>query len=85
MQSDEFSDFRKMLLEIGAIGKCVDRTDRYIEGEFQYTLPSKLSISVEEELCVHPMFMRVFSGSRGRQSGPVVLPRGSQISDNDWA
>jgi hypothetical protein len=84
MHSDDFTEFRRMLVEIGAIGKCVAETERYLEAEFEYTVPNQLSLSVEEELCLHPMFMRVFSGARTKQQGPVVLPRGSRITDKDW-
>lgn len=86
MYSDDFVEFRKLLVEIGALGKCLGTTERYVEGEFQYTVPNQLSISVEEELCVHPMFMRVFNGPRrmAQHEGPVVLPRGSRITDKDF-
>jgi hypothetical protein len=86
MYSDDFVEFRKLLVEIGALGKCLGTTERYVEGEFQYTLPNQLSISVEEELCVHPMFMRVFNGPRrmAQRDGRVVLPRGSRITDKDF-
>jgi hypothetical protein len=55
-----------------------------VEGEFQYTLPNYLSISVDEDMCLHPMFMRVFSGRQSQSTGPVVLPRGSRITDKDY-
>ena len=85
MHSDDFGEFRRMLVAIGAIGKCVAETERYVEGEFEYTSPDKLSISVQDELCLHPMFMRVFDGLHRRQEkGPVILPRGSRIIDKDW-
>ena len=85
MHSDDFAIFKRMLVEIGAIGKCVAETERYVEGEFEYTASDKLSISVQDELCLHPMFMRVFDGLHRRQEkGPVVLPRGSRTIDKDW-
>jgi hypothetical protein len=84
MHSDDFAEFRRMLVEIGAIGKCMAETERYVEGEFEYTVPNQLSISAQEDLCLHPMFMRVFNGPRSTQRGPVVLPRGSRITDKDW-
>ena len=70
MHSDDFAEFRKLLVEIGAVGKCLGKTERYVEGEFQYTLPNQLSISVAEELCLHPMFMRVFNGPHRLEQGP---------------
>jgi hypothetical protein len=84
MHSDDFALFRRMLVAIGAIGKCVAETERYIEGEFEYTAPDQLSISVQDQMCLHPMFMRVFDGLHRRQQGPVVLPRGSRITDKDY-
>jgi hypothetical protein len=83
MHGAEFADFMKMLVEIGAIGKCVAQTERYLEAEFEYTLPDQLPIGAKEELCLHPMFMRVFQGIRQEGAGPVVLPRGSRVTDED--
>jgi hypothetical protein len=83
MHGADLAEFRKMLVEIGAIGKCVAQTERYLEAEFEYTLPNQLPIGSREELCLHPMFMRVFNGIREEGPGPVVLPRGSRVTDED--
>jgi hypothetical protein len=83
MHGEDFAEFKKMLVEIGAIGKCVEQTERYLEAEFEYTLPNQLPIGAKEELCLHPMFMRVFAGIRQEGPGAVVLPRGSRVTDED--
>ena len=84
MHSDDFVEFRRMLVAIGAIGKCLAQTERYVEGEFEYTAPDQLSISVQDEMCLRPLSMRVFDGLHRRQQGPVVLPGGSRITDKDY-
>jgi hypothetical protein len=81
--SDNFFDFQRMLLEIGAMGR-VDRdkvTDMYITGEFEYVVDHALTISQEDKLCIHPLFSGIFRGS-GKKDRPVY-PYGSILDDED--
>jgi len=73
-----------MLLEIGAIGRVIPSSeeDMYIKGSFEYTVSHQLSISQDDELCVHPLFYDVFQNS-GKQERPVY-PYGSVLEDEDY-
>lgn len=51
---------RRMLLEIGAIGKLDKPDSIYIRGRFEYTMTSRLAVGAEEKMCVHPLFSRIF-------------------------
>ena len=81
--SDNLFDFERMLLEIGAMGR-VDRdkaADIYIQGNFEYNIEHKLSISNDDKLCIHPLFSGIFRGS-GNRDRPVY-PYGSSMDDED--
>jgi serine/threonine protein kinase len=71
----EYFDFKEMLLEIGCLGRVVGYTDRYVEGEFDYTLPTPLFPATEDDLCLHPLFSWLFQAKQnaGDQSS-VRLP-----------
>jgi len=73
-----------MLLEIGAIGKVIPGSDKdlYIKGNFEYTISHQLSISQDDELCVHPLFSGIFEGTE-KQERPVY-PYGSNVNDEDY-
>jgi len=82
--SDNLFDFQRMLLEIGAIGRVIPGKERdlYIKGNFEYTVEHQLSLSQDDELCVHPLFSGIFNGS-GKQDKPVY-PYGSALEDEDY-
>jgi hypothetical protein len=73
-----------MLIEIGALGKVIPgkETDVYIKGNFEYTVAHELSISHDDELCVHPLFSGIF-GNSARRDRPVY-PYGSVLEDADY-
>ncbi len=76
-----YLEFKEMLVEIGCLGRVIGRTDRYVEGEFDYTLPTPLFPSSDDKLCLHPLFADVFHARRdsGTPEDPVrpVYPYGS--------
>jgi len=82
--SDNLFEFQRMLLEIGAVGKVIPGSEKdvYIKGSFEYTISHQLSISQDDELCVHPLFSGIFQGS-GKQERPVY-PYGSNFNDEDY-
>jgi hypothetical protein len=82
--SDNLFDFQRMLLEIGAIGRVIPGNERdvYIKGNFEYTVSHQLSLSQEDELCVHPLFSGIYN-SGGKQERPVY-PYGSVLEDEDY-
>jgi len=82
--SDNLFDFQRMLVEIGAVGKVIPGSDKdlYIKGNFEYTISHQLSISQDDELCVHPLFSGIFQGG-GKPERPVY-PYGSNFDDEDY-
>ncbi len=82
MGSDDIDDFKRMLIEIGCIGRVIEETERYIQGEFEYTIPHKLITGTDDMLCIHPLFAGVFS-AKIRKRKPVY-PFGSQVEDKDY-
>jgi hypothetical protein len=82
--SDSLFEFQRMLLEIGAVGRVIPGRDKdvYIKGNFEYTVSHQLSLSQDDELCIHPLFSGIFHGS-GTKERPVY-PYGSVLDDEDY-
>ena len=80
-QSDDFDDFQQMLIEIGAVGRVLDDQDKYIEGQFEYTVPYKLVTSTDDLMCIHPLFCEIYN-VKIRENKPIY-PYGSKIEDKD--
>lgn len=82
MGGNDFYDFKKMLIEIGAVGKVLRKTRKYIEGLFEYTLPHHLVTGTGDELCLHPAFIKVFFAKREPFDGGAkrsVYPFGTDV------
>ena len=81
---DGMFEFQRMLIEIGALGRVIrgKETDVYIKGNFEYTVAHELTISHDDQLCVHPLFSGIFSNS-GRRDRPVY-PYGAVLDDEDY-
>jgi hypothetical protein len=77
-------EFERMLIEIGALGRVIPgkETDVYIKGNFEYTVSHELTISHDDQLCIHPLFSGIF-GSSVRKDRPVY-PYGSALEDEDY-
>jgi hypothetical protein len=82
MGTNEFDDFKRMLTEIGAIGRVVGETEKYINAVFEYTAHHRLVTSTDDELCLHPLFTEVFSAKTRLKKS--VYPYGSSIDDKDY-
>jgi hypothetical protein len=82
MGTDEFAHFKRMLIEIGAVGKVVGETERYVRAIFEYTEHHKLVTSTDDELCLHPLFTEVFSAKTRLKK--AVYPYGSSFDDDDY-
>lgn len=82
----EFSDFVRMLTELGAIGRLIQRTDRYAVAAYEYSEPFRLLFNTDDELCIHPCFTEVFRvislGHFPADYSPVY-PLGANPSDPD--
>jgi hypothetical protein len=77
-------EFQRMLIEIGALGRVIPgkETDVYIKGNFEYTVAHELTISHDDQMCIHPLFSGIF-GNSGRKDRPVY-PYGSVLEDEDY-
>jgi len=78
---DDFSDFKRMLLEIGAVGRYISETNVYYKAVFEYIVPHELVTSVDDTYCLHPIFSGIYS--HGKNSKPVY-PYGSELDDEDY-
>jgi hypothetical protein len=65
----------KMFVDIGAIGKVIETNEKYTLGQFQYNYDSRLSVSENDTLCVHPIFRLMFPG-RQKESVSTIYPTG---------
>lgn len=81
---DDYFEFQRMLLEIGAIGRVISGkdTDLYIKGNFEYTVSHELVVSIDHELCVHPIFSGIYKNNRKAEH--PVYPYGSILDDEDY-
>jgi hypothetical protein len=81
---DGMFEFQRMLIEIGALGRVIPgkETDLYIKGNFEYTVAHELTISHDDQLCIHPLFSGIFSNSK-RKDRPVY-PYGTVLDDEDY-
>jgi hypothetical protein len=77
-------EFERMLIEIGALGRVIPgkEKDVYIKGNFEYTVAHELTISHDDQLCIHPLFSGIFGNSL-RKDRPVY-PYGSALEDEDY-
>ena len=81
---DNMFDFQRMLIEIGALGRVIPgkESDVYIKGNFEYTVAHELTISHNDQLCIHPLFSGIFSN--GNRKDRPVYPYGSALEDEDY-
>ena len=77
----DFFDFKRMLIEIGVIGRFLEETDIYYKARFEYTASHELITSVDDTYCLHPLFSGIYGN--GRKSKPVY-PYGSDVEDDDY-
>lgn len=77
-------EFQRMLIEIGAMGRVIrgKETDLYIKGNFEYTVAHELTISHDDQLCIHPLFSGIFSN--GNRKDRPVYPYGAVLDDEDY-
>ncbi|WP_033924239.1 P-loop ATPase, Sll1717 family [Sphingomonas sp. 35-24ZXX] len=71
-----FHEFKRMLVETGAIGKQIDETDRFWECQFEYSVPGEMVVSSRDMLCVHPLFNARFSSLVNGTAEKLVYPYG---------
>ena len=77
----------KMLVEVGTIGRVVERTRLYAKADFEYLHVNRLYVGPHDTLCLHPLFARGFDSPDSRSDGEPaarqqlpILPLGSDPS-----
>ncbi|XWN29989.1 MAG: hypothetical protein ROR55_21205 [Devosia sp.] len=82
----DFSDYLRMLTELGVIGRFIDRTDRFVVAMYEYSEPFRLLFNEDDLLCIHPCFTeayRVLDRSNLPDDYLPVYPYGANPSDRD--
>ena len=79
----EYSGFKKMLIEMGVIERVRKKTAIYAEAEFECAKPGRLSISVADGLCLHPLFSGESSSGKNSNNGLVVYPQKEWLENDD--
>jgi len=77
-----YRDFKRMLIEVGAIGRANARSGLYADAEFEYAVRGKLNVSIQDELCLHPIFSGIHESSVNRVSDHFVYPHRHLFEDN---
>ena len=77
----------QMLLEIGALGKVIDKGNGYVIGLFEYRCPLRLTTSQSDLFCIHPLFLQLGNVSRPRAENDIrlVYPFGTNVGAEDLA
>jgi hypothetical protein len=78
MQLPDFWQFLRLMLSTGSVG-VVERDQasaRYVVGTFEFNTVHELLVSDKDELCIHPIFSRIYN-CETPEGVKVVLPRGS--------
>lgn len=78
----DYREFKRMLLEVGAIGRSGERKGLYADSEFEYAIRGKLNVSIKDELCLHPIFSGIHESSVNRESEHYVYPHQHLFDDN---
>lgn len=81
-QSNDFIDFKRMLIEIGAVGRVINQSEKYVQAKFEYTVPYQLVTSTDDDLCLHPLFTEIFA-AKTKLKKPVY-PYGAMLDDPDY-
>lgn len=85
-----WEDVRRILIEIGAIGRIIEAPNRRdpswkIRAEFEYTVPSQLPVDTKTKFCIHPMFSGTMANKAKWDSAwQVVYPEACEIDAEDY-
>jgi hypothetical protein len=82
LKEDGFGGFLRMLSEIGAIGSVRRFTDRYVVGEFEYSMPSRNFVQESDQVCIHPLFLEKFQVKRSDKR--TIYPLGIDVEAADY-
>ena len=63
---------RRLLIEIGAVGKVESSDHNYTYGRFEYSMPGQLPLGAQDTMCVHPLFSRVCESRTSAHDQPIL-------------
>lgn len=80
-ESESYDEALKILIQIGAVGVVTDETTSYINGIFEYTIPSRLNYGTDDRFCIHPVFLEEYRVAQNvdPKTFKPVYPHGSQV------
>ena len=81
-QSEDFNEFKDMLIEIGAVGVVTNQTEFFVEADFEYNVPDQLRTRHDDKLCIHPLFSGLWR-TRTDRLKKSVYPYGARLQDLD--
>lgn len=73
--------FWQIVSELGLVGAVVNKTERYWEAEFEYTMQDRLILNEQDECVIHPLFYKTFRIKVSRER--VVYPVGPDRMDEE--
>jgi hypothetical protein len=72
---EDLHSFQAMLTSMGILGKRLSVSGTYINTLFQYSAAHPVQYGPDDDLCLHPIIMRVFGAKRS--AGAVIYPYGT--------
>jgi hypothetical protein len=75
--------FRSLVAELGIVGRVEtkDEKSRVIRADFEYFLPTRLTLGIDTECVIHPMFYERLHVKRDRRAGQwriIPFPSGQE-------
>jgi len=71
----DFNFFKRALIEMGIVGRVKNKTEIYAVADFEYAQAGRLNTSVEDEMCLHPIFSGEFESSKNSNGGLFIYPQ----------
>ena len=71
-----YHQFKRMLIEVGVIGRQTNETEHYHEAQFEYTVPGRVVESQADGFCLHPVFSGTYPKSTNGHQQKKIYPFG---------
>jgi len=72
----DYHQFKRMLIEVGAIGREVETTEVFHEAEFEYAIRGRITEALTDGLCLHPLFSGTYPKRSNGTKKKRVYPTG---------
>jgi hypothetical protein len=57
----DYREVREMFTDVGILGRYMCETERYVQAQFAYSVEGQVTLSPEEDYCLHPLFVRQYN------------------------